>query len=258
MATPLHYAAFHNLTEVAQKLADYSAELSPRNSEGNTPIQIAVTSGHRDMIDLFLSTPGVDVNTRNKAGHTALWLALGLDDQDIAQKLVDRGCDINLQTASGDSMLHYAVGTENEKAALFLIEHGAETNLSNDKRETPLHIAATLGLVNVLTALIARQTGVNAQDKELRTPLMRAILNQHKRIVDILLQQDRLEVNLANNTGECALGLALSTGQLDIAQSLLGSGAEIDATHEGETHLHRTLDNPETKFVQSSPQHQGQ
>jgi ankyrin repeat protein len=42
-------------------------------------------------------------------GHTALWLALGLDDQSFARTLVERGCDINLVSSTGDTMLHDAI-----------------------------------------------------------------------------------------------------------------------------------------------------
>lgn len=266
---PLHCAAEQNLVDVAQTLIGNGANVNAINDHGNTPIQSAIVAGHIDAVELFLATPNVDVNTRNRDGHTALWLALELETQDVARALVDRGCDINLCTASGDSMLHSAVHRQNETAALFLIANGASCQLSNERRETPLHIAASHGLVHVGEALIGKGASMNAQDSELHTPLMRAIVGGHKPFVQMLLAQGRggggdnpfgaagggavrLEINLTSSSGASALGLALAAGLLDIAEWLLQAGADIEARTAGATLLHQSIlrgDAPSALFL---------
>lgn len=66
-------------------------------------------------------------------GHTALWLALGLQDRSFAESLVARGCDINLVSSTGDTMLHDAIGKSNADAALFLINHNCKIDIANNR-----------------------------------------------------------------------------------------------------------------------------
>ena len=227
---PLHIAAEKALDDVVRKLIEFGANVNIQDGDCNTAMQAAILSGHAEIVNIFLETPEMDVNLRNAQGHTALWLALGLPEQHVASSLVDRGCDINLCTSSGDSMLHHAVKTSNERATLFLLDNGANPQLSNDQRETALHLAASLDLHSVVPALIEAGASLNAQDKELRTPLMRAIINKSATIVKLLLaQKERLEINLLDATGQCALGLALESEELDTASALLASGAQIDS-----------------------------
>jgi ankyrin repeat protein len=155
--------------------------------DGNTPLQIAIMRGHAGMVELLLNHPRIDYNTRNAAGHTALWLALGLPDQTVAKVLVDRGCDINLVSADGDSMLHYAVGTRSETAALFLIQHGANASLPNKKLETPLHVAARLGMPQVVSQLLAKGTRPGALTAARETPLLLALYSKEYHVAQLIL-----------------------------------------------------------------------
>jgi len=245
--SPLHIAADTNLVDVGLKLIASGARVNAVDDSGNTPIQRAIISGNTEMVELFLATPSVDVNTRNKDGHTALWLALALPTQDVARALVEgHGCDINIVTSSGDSMLHAAIQQGLAKSALFLIECGASTDLANERRETPLHKACSSGLTDVVDALLAKRAVLNAQDSELRTPLMLAIINGRKEVIQRLLSQERvdgsrLEVNLRASSGDCALGLALAAGLLDVAEWLIQGGADIESPNEGSTLLCQSI-----------------
>ena len=87
-----------NVDKVARLLLDNNAQCNVPDKDGNTPLHVAITKvfwaccfwflsqltriqGHTGMVELLLNHPYVDCNTRNSAGHTALWLALGLPDQ---------------------------------------------------------------------------------------------------------------------------------------------------------------------------------
>ena len=48
---------------------------TPYIDNGNTPLHVAVWNGNKDIVELLLAQPGIDVQVRNKANKTALDLA---------------------------------------------------------------------------------------------------------------------------------------------------------------------------------------
>ena len=63
--TVLHYAAYHNKTDVISKLIKVGADIEARNKEGRTPILEAMFSKRRDLVTVSaLIDLGSNVNVR--------------------------------------------------------------------------------------------------------------------------------------------------------------------------------------------------
>jgi ankyrin repeat protein len=127
-----------NLVSIGELCLSRGTPINSKDDDENTGIQLAIMRGHIAITRMLLQRPDIDLNTRNKHGHSALWQALSLSDDDIARQLVDRGCDVNLTSkVDGNSLLHHAIASSLEKQALFLIENGALVDLKNSQRQTP-------------------------------------------------------------------------------------------------------------------------
>ena len=70
-------------------------------------------------------------------------------------------------------------------------------------RQTPFHWAAKLGYSDLLKIIVQYSKMVNTFDRELRTPLFLAALNNHKKCVEILLENGA-NPHLTDKNGELA------------------------------------------------------
>ena len=104
-------------------------------------------SGHNSRLDLFLSQPGLKIDTRDAEGMTLLLLAarrdFGVSNESIIElieKLLAKGADIYARDNSGRSALHYACYFKTRCG--FILSKAKELLDSSDSEgQTPLHYA---------------------------------------------------------------------------------------------------------------------
>lgn len=72
-----------------------------------TPLIIACSAGHLDIVKLFLSK-GANVNGCTDQGRSGLLYACSKNHEEIAKLLLDNHADINLQDKFGATPLHRA------------------------------------------------------------------------------------------------------------------------------------------------------
>ncbi|CAL5354994.1 unnamed protein product [Camellia sinensis] len=115
-------------------------------------------------------------------------------------------------------------------------------SLRNEDCRSLLHVAASSAhpkVVKILSAADPSVTGINSADEEGWAPLHSASSSGNVEIVEILLSSGA-DVNLKNNGGRTALHYAASKGWLKIAEILLSHGANINLKDKvGCTPLHR-------------------
>lgn len=120
-------------------------------------------------------------------------------------------------------------------------------NVNSKTRTTALGAASGRGHVDVVKLLLEYEgIDVNSSSCEKRTltPLMTAITNRRRAIVEILLARKDIEADKSNEKGGTPLMLAVHTKDEDILQQLLRRGdVDVNAVdHGGSTALFRTLD----------------
>jgi len=96
--TPLHYAAFCGLYDIAKVLAtEYAKDVNSQSFHGAvTPLHLASRKGHVDMARMLVEC-GADVSAQAKDGTTPLHLASSRGHVDVAWMLVEHSADVKVQ-----------------------------------------------------------------------------------------------------------------------------------------------------------------
>ena len=134
-ASPLHWAAHRNATEVCQRLIELGANVNDSASDWwLTPLSWGADAGSATAVELLLKH-GADVNQDAIVGTTALHAAAmggstqGRGDPQAYQRttevLLAHGADINRHTNRQRTPLDEAIENDNDPVANVLREHGA-------------------------------------------------------------------------------------------------------------------------------------
>lgn len=134
--------------------------------------------------------------------------------------LIDIGLDINSVNSLGRSALELAV--ENRQAAVvrLLLNKGAKTNTSNST-ETPLLIKASeIGNAEIVGLLLAHNANILSRGVDGNTPLMAAAKKGNSEVAEILIK-NKSPLDLRNTEGQTALHVAVLSEKVEMIQLLL-------------------------------------
>lgn len=155
----------------------------------------AATTKDFDKLKQLLDS-GVDINTQDSQGRTALMMSLvpnfrndnvlnlmntnsENNDDKITQFLIEKGADINIQNDRGDTALIFAIELSNKNAAKLLIEKGANVNITNNKKENALFYTPNdenhATVLEMMKMLIEAKINVNQQDEQGDTILIKLV-----------------------------------------------------------------------------------
>ncbi|XP_008413491.1 cyclin-dependent kinase 4 inhibitor D [Poecilia reticulata] len=104
------------------------------------------------------------------------------------------------------------------KVARLLLEKGAEPNVQDKHGIAPVHDAAQTGFLETLQVLVEHGASVNIQDQNGALPIHIAIREGHRDVVEFLAP--RSDLKHANVSGQTAIDVARSLGELDMMNSL--------------------------------------
>lgn len=230
-----------------------SSNINSVDSEGNTPLLIALQkSASIDKIK-YLINLGSNVNARNREGNSALYYAVLNDDKEIGSLLLAKHANIfsannkdisplklalttsgnewliNSNTitetdGSGNTALHYAADWKLSKATSWLIQKGAKVNARNANGQTPLFNASKSNAVNTITVLLNKGADINTRDTLGSTPLHAAVRWNATKAADKLISLG-LDPNTQNVAGKTPLAEAAVEGNIEMASLLLSKGA---------------------------------
>ncbi|OQE93683.1 hypothetical protein PENNAL_c0005G05905 [Penicillium nalgiovense] len=156
---------------------------------GQTPLHVAASRDYLESAVALLKVDGVQLETKDYEGCTALSLAVRYGSTEVIQLLLEHGADINTKDNIGRGVVLYAA-LENiytDLAAFFTSSKIRNIHQPDRYGRTPLHVAATLGhLESVYTLLESDGVNCEAQDEFGRTALSDAIMRQKFDVVKIL------------------------------------------------------------------------
>jgi ankyrin repeat protein len=163
------------------------------------------------------ANPAVQLND----GRTALHIATQEGNFEILKILVEHGIDIDTTDETGESAVFDAIRARNENCAEFLLQQNPNTNIINSRGKTLLHIAAHTGLTDIGRLLLATNTVVGTQDKEGNTALHDCFTSEFTidTMVELLLTHGCNPL-IKNQKGETALDLAERSGHSTLAITL--------------------------------------
>ena len=175
-----------------------------------------------------LLAEGVDVNTPQADGATALHWAAHWDDGDTADLLIRAGAHVNAANAHGVTPLSLACLNGSAAIVDRLLAAGADPNAARATGETPLMTAAHTGNVDVVQALLSYGADVHATEpRQGQTALMWAASQKHPAAVRALIAGGA-DINARSAGGYTPLLFAAREGSVESAKILLDAGVDVD------------------------------
>jgi ankyrin repeat protein len=108
-----------------QEMLDKGIDPNTRDQFGTTALEHAAEAGHTEVVKLLLGK-GADANLKDMRGNSALMLAVWNGHTDTVKAIVSSGADVNLRNSAGLTALSIAQGKGREEIAVFLVEKGAQ------------------------------------------------------------------------------------------------------------------------------------
>ena len=99
-----------------------------------------IRAGNREHAELFIKA-GMDINSRDKDGSTALMVASERGDVQMAPLLIQNGADVNAKNIDGYTALMYVAYKGNLEIAELLIKNKADVNVKDKDGWTALRYA---------------------------------------------------------------------------------------------------------------------
>jgi ankyrin repeat protein len=219
--------------DLAQVRKGAKAHASSVDAAGSTPLMHAAYAGTIDMMRVLLDG-GANPNARNDRKASALHWAVA--DPAKLKLLLSRGSEIEAKTVEGRTALYLAaMQPAGAPIVQLLLEAGADPNAKNITGATPLFQAAVVSADSV-KLLLAKGGSPNARSETGGTALMGAAGRNHAAVA--LLVAAGADVNARTKRGEAALANAANRGNLDSVKLLLEKGANVNsADYRGYTPL---------------------
>ncbi|CAH0396205.1 unnamed protein product [Bemisia tabaci] len=209
---------------------------------GSKPLHITAKYGYEDIISALLEKKR-SVNSIDSDGCTPLWIALDNNQVKSVQVLLkDFRVNVNFRF-NHRTPLGYATQEGNSTISKLLIERNADINIIDNDRLTLLHYAIRKGLLDVVDHLLNRGASVHSKTKRGNTPLHIASMDGGLEIAKLLIDKGAdVHVNCENSYKASCKGvplqLAVKGCHLKMARFLIQKGADINAT---DPHTHYTI-----------------
>jgi ankyrin repeat protein len=266
--TPLELALRENSPALSAALITGETALRS-DSEGNTALHIAVKAHANTAILGQILDRKALVNARNKAGDTALHIAVRDDLQETGELLIGRGADVFASNAvgesplylsfpekippgrvrewiinadtirardgAGNSILHYAAQWKLDSHIPMIVSRGVNPNVPNAMGEPPLFMAVKEDSRNTVLALLDAGAHIDARDSQGNSSLHAAVRWNAVNAAQTLISK-AANVNAHALNGKTALHDAIRWSIVRMEALLVGNGADLEARdNEGNT-----------------------
>ena len=225
--TPLHIALLNDAPlEKILYIISLTEDVNIRNSDGNNVLYIACTKKQEPVVKALLEKGG-DIFSINKDSDSALRIALR--DGGIVQDWIITSKTIKTTDGSGNTCLHYAAEWQYVNAIESLVEKGANPLAKNANGENILFSAAKTNDANVINTVVKVGTPVNERDNLGNTPLHMAVHWGAIKSIERLLELG-IDIDAQNTSGKAALSEAALSGKMNTAKFLLDNGADVNSS----------------------------
>ncbi len=214
--TPLMAASSYGDLAVVKALVEAGANVSAVNGSESTALGFASWPGHLEIVEYLLQ------NDADNNRGMPLQQAASHGNLDVVKALVEAGADLNAIDEDGGTALSWAADPGRFEVIKYLVEHGADVNAGKNALAT----ACENGHLDIARYLIDAGAGIEAGLGEHdMTPLVAAAINDHRDVVDLLLERG---ADL-HAKGDFALEWAAQLGKTEMVDYLLSLGADINA-----------------------------
>ncbi|XP_068111834.1 fibronectin type 3 and ankyrin repeat domains protein 1 [Hyperolius riggenbachi] len=185
-----------------------------------TPLMVAAQKGYLRLVKLLVEH-GADVHQENGSGKNSMMLACFSGHLDVVAYLREQGASWESRDRSGCTAMHWAADGGHVEVIRWMIDDGCEV----DSKDTGLHwtplmrVSAVSGSTEVARCLIAAGAKVNVKDKDGKTPLMVAALNNHEQLVRFLIESGA-DCSITNEYGISITDMAKAFERKNVANLL--------------------------------------
>lgn len=213
--TALHWAVYHDNTEMAAFLLAAGCEVNATNDYGVPPLALACTNANAKLVKGLLRA-GANPNAALPGGETPLMIASRTGSLEAINALLERGVDPNTTERQKQTAIMWAAAEGHAAIVQSLINSGADYNARLDSGFTPLFFAIREGKTAVVKTLL--DAGLNVNDP--------------------LYHENTAVISKLAKSGTSPLMLAMENGHFELAVTLLESGANPNDQRTGLAPLH--------------------
>ena len=154
--SPVADAAMHGDTETVRALLTDGVDANTAQGDGMTALHWTAVNGDVETAQMLLYA-GANVRATTRLGaYTSLLLASQHGQAAVVDALLDAGADVHATTTSGATSLMLAAASGSAEVVTTLIASGADVNaLESGRGQTALMFAAALGRAQALDVLLA-------------------------------------------------------------------------------------------------------
>ena len=238
--SPLIFASDNGHHQVVELLLSKDPDINIQNNDGWTALMGACLTGHHQVVEQLLSKDP-DTNIQNNAGWTALMFASRYGHHQVVKLLLSKDPDINIQNNAGWTPLMFASANSHHQVVEFLLNKATNINIQSEECDISMEdiisaftIACYKGHSLILILLSKKLTTFSSDEREL---LVAAAEGDIGTLVSMLF-----EVGMSPDTslvgGITPLMIAASCGHIDIVDTLIQAGADVNKTNDkGKTAL---------------------
>ena len=214
-------ACIADMEKLKKRLQD-GLDINSQQDIGSTALHIAANAGRKDIVD-FLIDKGAKVDAKDNIELTPLYYAAMHNYRDVVDLLIENDADINAKSDGNYTLLYYAIWENKKEPVELLIEKGAKVNIKASDGYSPLVYAIWMDNKELVEALVNKGADVNVEDNEGYTPLFWATvtMRENKDIVKLLTAKGA--------TVASTIHTATATGDIAKIENLIKEGADINA-----------------------------
>lgn len=187
----IHKAAVKGDLNKVDEMLSKGLNVDTKDVYGHTALMSAAWGGHNAVVKALLDR-GADVNAKAKYDRTALMYAAARDYSDIVNTLLEKGGEVNSQDKEGNSALRLSILKGQTSTVKTLLDKEADPNEIGGKyKNTPLMEAAWRGYPSIVRALLEKGADPEIKGKDGRTALELAMKRGHEEIVQLLKNASR-------------------------------------------------------------------
>lgn len=143
------------------------------------------------IIDILLKN-GIDINTQNEHGNTALHIVCFNNNLSLCKLLLKYFPDLNIQNNNGETPLHLSAQYNNFELTKLLLEHGINVNIIDNKGNNALHYACKNNNKDMIILLLNYGSNCLQNNNDNNTP---TDLIENKDLYQTIISEIALKYN---------------------------------------------------------------
>ena len=239
IADDVQYSSLHAAVDgrcskdTLKALIDHGAFIDATRKDGTSALLCACSTAQDESVMLLLKA-GADVNITKPDGNTCLHVAVkGKCCKEALQMIIDQGINVNTLNNRGETALLLACESAQAESVNLLLEKGGDPNISYADGYTSLHAAVYGGCTNeTLQEIISHKVYLDAQNIDGETALWLACFYGKHDSVKILLEAGS-NPNISSTDKHTSLHAAVKgCCSKSIISAILDHGADENATNK--------------------------